>query len=459
MMKKLIVLCFLLFLFSCSSVFADDFTLSGYLKNEFTMGLDTFNDIHKFKNILKVSGEYRISDDWVFFASVRYWYDLAYDWYEKYDPAQHYMGHVQRADWLRDCYLDYVSEELDVRIGKQQVVWGQADGIPVLDRVNPFDLTEYWLPDFVDLRIPLWMVNIKYAPKINSMLQILIIPDFEQSTSAPPDAPLAFRSYKEYDAFKNGQKALGRGFREEIFYPGKQFKNSTFGLQWMDRFGELEYTLNFLHGYYYSARTYMESAAPNWYYSRRFKRYRLYGGSFNRTFTNPGPLQGITLRGDIAYYNDEPTYYGDVDKASTKGVNRWDNLFWIMGVDKYVATNWFLSFQFGQYILQDAKPGKVNSGGKPYQNMSPYSYGAQDQVENIFSLKIKTDFMHDRLKTEVMWTWTDDNQGRVSPKFNFEIRDDLWLTAGIHYFYGNEQDSNGQFRDKNQVYLNLTSTF
>jgi hypothetical protein len=70
-----------------------------------------------------------------------------------------------------------------------------------------------------------------------------------------------------------------------------------------------------------------------------------------------------------------------------------------------------------------------------------------------------TDFLHERLKTEVLWTWTDDNQGRVSPKLNFEIRDDLWLTAGIHYFYGNEQDSNGQFRDKNQVYLNLTFTF
>ena len=91
--------------------------------------------------------------------------------------------------------------------------------------------------------------------------------------------------------------------------------------------------------------------------------------------------------------------------------------------------------------------------------MSAYSYGAQDEVENIFSLKISTDFLHDRLKTEFFWTATDDNQGRLSPKVIYELRDNLWLKSGIHFFYGNEEDSNGQFRDKNQIYLHITYTF
>jgi len=453
-MKKMIFL-FCLVVFLASNAYADDFTLSGYLKNEFSIGLDTFNDIHKFKNILSLSGEYKINDSWAVFASSKYWYDAAYDWYEKYDPAQHYMGHIQRTDWLRDCYLDYTSDNLDIRLGKQQVVWGQADGIPVLDRINPFDLTEYWLPDFVDLRIPLWMINIKYSPKVDSILQFLIISDFEQSTSAPPEAPLAFRSYQRFDAFKKAKEAAGGTVITNMRYPGKRFKNSTFGLQWLDRIGEWEYTLNYLYGYYYSARTYLISGIPivgpgTVSYERQFKLYRLYGSSFNRTFTNPGLLQGITLRGDIACYNDEPTYYGA--DGSSRGVVRWDNWFWITGIDKYVATNWLLSFQFGQYILQDAKVGT-------YVPLNAYTYGPADQVENIFSLKLSTDFMHERLKTEVMWTWTDDNQGRVSPKLTYEIKDNLWLTTGIHYFYGNEQDSNGQFRDKNQIYLNLTYTF
>jgi hypothetical protein len=79
--------------------------------------------------------------------------------------------------------------------------------------------------------------------------------------------------------------------------------------------------------------------------------------------------------------------------------------------------------------------------------------------ENIFTLKISTDFMHERLKPEVLWSFTDDNQGRLSPKVTYEIRDNLWLTLGVHYFYGNEWDTNGQYRDQNQIYTNLKYTF
>ncbi len=443
-MKKLLVLFFLFFL--TTTAYADDFTLAGYLKNEFALGLDTFNDIHKVKNVLSLSGEYRINDEWTFFASTKYWYDLVYDWYEKYDPAQRQMGHIQRSEWLRDCYFDYITDMLDIRLGKQQVAWGQADGITILDRVNPLNLSEFWLPDFTDVRIPLWMVNIKYAPKVNSILQLLVIPDFEQSTSAPAGAPFAFKSVNDFDAFK---QAVGPSNVSVIsYYPAKRFDNSTIGLQWLDRIGELEYTLNYLYGYYYSGRTFTEAGL--WKYSRRFKRWQLYGGSFNRTFTGSGLLQGITLRGDFAYYNNEPTYIGT--EFSRKNTVGWDNIFWLIGADKYIATNWQASVQFSQYILQDSKEGQ-------YYPLNAYTYGFADQVENIFTVKLMTDFMRERLKTEVLWSATDDNQGRLSPKLTYEMRDDLWLTAGFHYFYGNEGDTNGQFRDKNQIYLHLTYTF
>ena len=448
-MKKLIVLSFLLFLIT-TAAYAGDFTLAGYLKNEFAIGLDTFNDVHKMKNIFKLSGEYQINDEWTFFGSTKYWYDLAYDWYEKYEPAQKKMGHVQRTEWLRDCYLDYTSDKLDIRLGKQQVVWGQADGIPILDRLNPFNLTEFWLPDFLDIRIPLWMINIKYAPKIDSILQVLIIPDFEQSTSAQPAAPFAFKALKDFEyAFKQVVGPQNVSVIDK--YPAKKIKNSTIGLQWLDRIGPLEYTLNYLYGYYYSGRTYTEGSGPALFnYSRQFKLWQLYGGSFNRSFTEPGLLQGITLRGDFAYYNNEPTYVGV--EFSRRDTVPWDNIFWLIGVDKYLATNWQVSFQFSQYILQDEREGSNYP-------LNAYTYGFADRIENIFTLKIMTDFMHDRLKTELLWSATDDNQGRVSPKLTYEIRDDLWLTTGLHYFYGNEGDTNGQFRDKSQTYLHLTYTF
>jgi hypothetical protein len=464
-MKKYIGV-LILFLFLGLAYADERFDLSGYLKNETSLRINEENfDLTKFKNIAELAAQYKIKDDeLVFFGKVKYWYDSVYDWRRKLDAAQHEMGHIQRTDWLRDCYLDYIHGPWFLRLGKQQVAWGQADGITILDRVNPVDLTEYWLQDFVDMRIPLWMANINYAPKLNSNIQLLIIPDFEQSTAAPGDAPFAFRSYKEFEIYKKRKRDLaGSRADTDIYYPGKQFKNSTFALQWSDRVGDLNYTLNYLNGYYYSARTYLLSSGATAsstsplvaHYGRIFKRWRMYGGSLNKSFTKPGPLQGITLRGDFAYYDDEPTYYGNILTASSSGVNRWDNIFWLMGIDKEVISNWLASFQFAQYIMQHSKCGYAY----PNEVMNAYTYGPQDRVENIFTLKVSTDFLHQRLKPEVLWSFTDDNQGRLSPKVTYEIKDNLFFTVGVHYFYGNAWDSNGQFRDENQFYTQLKYTF
>jgi len=40
-----------------------------------------------------------------------------------------------------------------VRLGRQQIVWGEAIGTFVTDVVNPKDFREFVLPDFSELRI------------------------------------------------------------------------------------------------------------------------------------------------------------------------------------------------------------------------------------------------------------------------------------------------------------------
>lgn len=457
-MKKSVLV--VIFLLASSLAFAEGkFDFSGYLKNEMGIRIQDFNgDLQKFKNVIELAGQYEAKDNLVFFTKARYWYDAAYGLRDKWDYAQHYSGHVQRSDWLRDCYLDYTNGPWFLRLGKQQVAWGQADGITVLDRVNPVDLSEFWLPDMSDIRIPLWMFNVNYSPKLNSNLQFLLIPDFEQSTSAYIGAPFTTYSYIRYNDWKNSMLKAGGSVNENIYFPGQKFENSTFGLQWSDRIGDLDYTFNYLNGYYYSARnTTIGLGGVNFKVDRAFKRWQMYGTSFNKTFTNPSPVQGFTLRGDLAYYQDEPVYYGDPVLASASGFKRIDNIFWIVGVDKYVATKWLVSFQFGQYILQHSKPNGPTAARNYWMNA--FTYGPMDPVENIFSLKISTNFMNDRVKPEILWSTTDDDQGRISPKVTYEIKDNLWLTCGIHYFYGSLLDTNGQYREQSQFYTQLKYTF
>lgn len=457
-MKKYIWI-LILFLLTSLAYAEDKLSFSGSLKNETSIRIENLNgDLTKEKNIVELAGQYKINgDELVFFTKAKYWYDAAYDARDKLDIAQHYEGHIQRSDWLRDCYLDYTNGPWFLRLGKQQVAWGQADGITILDRVNPVDLREFWLPDMQDIRIPLWMANINYSPKLNSNLQLLFVPDWEQSEAAYLGAPFVFRSFTEFDAFMQLMMRNHFTWDVKLNPVGHQFNNATWGLQWSDRIGDLDYTLNFLYSHYTSARNVISLTGTKYTVNRNFPLYRIYGCSFNKTFTNPGPMQGITLRGDFAYYNDEPTYFGSPTAASTKGYKRWDNKFWLIGIDRNFLTRWTGSFQFSQYILEHAKVGRT--AAQETYPMNAYTYGPMDQVENIFSLKLSSHFFNDRLKPEVLWSFTDDNQGRLSPKVNYEITDKLVFSLGVHYFYGNVWDTNGQFRDENQFYTQLKYTF
>jgi len=69
---------------------------------------------------------------------------------------------------LREAYVDLKLKNipLSFRIGKQQIIWGEADDFRMLDRANPLDTSWHYImeippPSFGwdDIRIPLWMLK------------------------------------------------------------------------------------------------------------------------------------------------------------------------------------------------------------------------------------------------------------------------------------------------------------
>jgi len=63
---------------------------------------------------------------------------------------------------LREAYVDLEFRDipLSLRLGKQQVVWGETDNFRMLDRANPLDLTWHQVYEsWDDLRRPLWMIK------------------------------------------------------------------------------------------------------------------------------------------------------------------------------------------------------------------------------------------------------------------------------------------------------------
>ena len=77
---------------------------------------------------------------------------------------------------MRELYMDATLGKWDFRIGKQQVVWGETDGLRLMDIINPLDMRRQFITrDWRDIRIPLTMVKATYgiSTQHNAFLELL----------------------------------------------------------------------------------------------------------------------------------------------------------------------------------------------------------------------------------------------------------------------------------------------
>ena len=88
----------------------------------------------------------------------------------KHDGNESY---TQR-DVLREAYVDGMVNDWSIRAGKQQVVWGTADGMKLLDMINPTDYSEMAQNQMEDSRIPVWMVNAEKTNEDGSEFQVVV---------------------------------------------------------------------------------------------------------------------------------------------------------------------------------------------------------------------------------------------------------------------------------------------
>jgi len=89
---------------------------------------------------------------------------------DAYDSNESY---TQR-DALREAYVDATVDDWSIRAGKQQVVWGTADGMKLLDNINPTDYSEMAQNQMEDSRIPVWMLNAETGTSDGGSFQVIL---------------------------------------------------------------------------------------------------------------------------------------------------------------------------------------------------------------------------------------------------------------------------------------------
>ncbi len=334
---------------------------------------------------------------------------------------------------VREAWVRCASGGFQIDVGKQQTVWGKADGLKLLDVVNPQSFREFILDDFADSRIPLWTVSASYSFGPSS-LQVLWIPDTTYHELPASGSPFAFTSPllapRVSTAVPVELLAVSK--------PGDAFDDADWGARFATFLGGWDLSAVYLH-HYDDLPVFRQQVVADGLGSRvvvepTYERTDLYGGSFSNAFGK------LTVRGEIGLSDDKAFTSNDLFHARSDsfGLVRSDELGWVLGLDWYGMPQSMLSFQYFESRVDDDLPLD------------------RETVERNVTGFYRWWSRSEKLEARLMWMHNlERNDGLVRPEVRYQWLDMTRLWIGYDHFYGTRLGLFGQFRDQSRLRMGL----
>lgn len=325
---------------------------------------------------------------------------------------------------MRELYLDLYFDNFDIRIGKQQVVWGKADGVFITDIVSPLNLTEFLLPDFDEIRTGVIATKVNYYLG-NSTFEAIWIPLFT-STERPPPGSIWY---------------IQPGFPVTPTWDLSR-ENITPSLENSELFLKYTALTSVIDFEFMGAYTWDDN--PTLHLQKDFPlglniipehhRLAIGGGSFS------SEIKGVILRGEAAYYSGK--YFLTEDPLQTDGNIQKDYLHYLVGVDFNLGPV-KLSSQFIQQTILDYD-----------------SYLLNEERENTMTFLARFDMFRETIHLELFsYIGLTNEDALIRPKISYDFDDSFSILLGSNIFIGDEKGRFGQYGDNSMGYVKLKYSF
>jgi hypothetical protein len=164
-------------------------------------------------------------------------------------PGSHVMDEYNAVN-LREFYADIdLNSRVKMRLGKQQVVWGESDFFRGLDLIQGYDYRwrSFLEPENEELRKPLILANVMVqVPEVDGALQVVVRPGLDRARDIG-------NTYDLYGGRWTPQTFKGADFTNknvtmsyDYHHPSGNVDDVTGGLRWTGRFGSVSYGLAYL---------------------------------------------------------------------------------------------------------------------------------------------------------------------------------------------------------------------
>ncbi len=357
-----------------------------------------------------------------------------FDKLEPGEPAQPEISQLSRRVFLtdrvdfelREFYVETSVGSTFLTAGKQQIVWGNADGLKVLDLLNPQDFREFILDDFDESRIPLWALNAE-IPMGDIVTQLVWIPDRTYHNIPESGAIYSFTA-PAFRPVLSPEIPVSLG---PIKRPERFFADSDIGIRLSTFWRGWDLTTNYFFHYQdipvlFQSREISEGS-PLIVIQPRYERSHLIGGTFTNVFGQ------LTLRGEIGYSTNR--FFPTTQSNNNSGLINTNELSYVLGFDWFGINETFISTQIFQSWIGDSPKGLL-----------------RDKIDTNLSLLLRRDFQNEQLKSEVLWVHNaNQSDGMIRPKISYELYDNTNLWTGLDLFYGDNDGLFGQFDGNDRI--------
>jgi hypothetical protein len=330
---------------------------------------------------------------------------------------------------LRDFYLNWSIGNSQLRLGKQQIVWGSLDGVKVLDQMNPQSFREFILADFEDSRINLWSAYLD-TRIAGWRTELVWTPD-----TTGHDIPES-RAWFEFQAprFRYGAEPGSPLPEITTDLPTSVIEDATYGLRLSRQFGSFDLRLQAQSGLDYEPLGRVKAASSGVVLEQYYQRREVYGLSFE------GALGGIVLRGETAYQPQR-----DFNTRTEFGLDSNEADQWTAALAMDIDGPWN-TFINAQYVY-DSVFNESESLVRP----------SNDHIATVF---LRRSFAYDALIAELRWYGTlDEGDGLGRASLSWILTDSITVDLGGDVFWGNDNGLFGQFADRDRVSATVSITF
>ena len=306
------------------------------------------------------------------------------------------------------------SKNCSFKVGYQNVIWGLADRLRVVNVINPLDLRESYYNEWDKKYLSLGMVNSECSFSDQS-LQLLIIPET--------------KFYKFSDISNYYPESL----TNSTSVTTQNNKDWNTGVRWSSKFNNADLSLYGYHGYDQIRQPVVVGINA---IELLANKYSMLGADISTIF---GPL---TLRGEFAEkngvsprpINNLPSSINFSDVSLDKKINQES---YLLGVD-YPGSSWNFSSQY----------------------LNVVNHGVLNSIENqqIMTIAVQKYLLNNRLTLEAFSAIDMKNTGNnyLSLEASYEVNNHLMAKITTEFFNQDEVDILDNLKFKNRMFLSLT---